>query len=248
MSDYDNQTINSKNPLARYAHRTRVRNSIALARDRLDSGRILDYGCGSGVFVAEMNKLRNAIALGYEPFMDERFSGGLPIYREFDALRSRAPFATVTLFETLEHLSESELKEFLDRSFDVLKSDGCILISAPIEIGPSLILKEMNRSVLKLKMPEHRFWEFIKATILGIPARRAENIKCSHRGFDFRSAISTIKNQGWDVVILGFSPIPFLGWYGNSQVFLKANKSSLPTGRSSTVTTPTTSPGPAAGL
>ena len=72
MSNYDAQTINSRNPIARFSHRTRVEKSIGLAKDRIEFGRFLDYGCGSGVFVERMNRLRSEIAYGYEPFMEER--------------------------------------------------------------------------------------------------------------------------------------------------------------------------------
>lgn len=224
MSNYDAQTINSRNPLARFAHRTRVKKSVGYAKGLVQRGKILDYGCGSGVFINEMNKLQAGTAFGYEPFMAERTQGGLPIYRDFDDLKPHGPFATVALFETLEHLSDGELSEFLGRAGEVLQDDGQILISAPIEIGPALFLKEFNRFILKLKKPEHGLAEFMKAALTGKAAGRAPNIKTSHKGFDFRAASRTIESHGWKVSVLGFSPIPFVGWYGNSQVFLIASR------------------------
>ena len=171
-----------------------------------------------------MNNVRPELAFGYEPFMEERTSENLPIFRDFEDIKKHAPFGTVTLFETIEHLSDSELGDFLDRSSEVLQDDGCILISAPIEIGPALIMKEFNRSLLKFRKPEHHFLEFVNAAFFGQPARRATNIKCSHRGFDFRSAIKKIEARGWEVSILKYSPLPLPSWYGNSQVFLTARK------------------------
>jgi 2-polyprenyl-3-methyl-5-hydroxy-6-metoxy-1,4-benzoquinol methylase len=224
MSGYDDATINSKNPFARFAHRTRLRKSIELARNYLEAGRILDYGCGSGVFIKEINRIRPGIAVGYEPFMKERNREGLPIYREFKDVKDLAPFGTITLFETIEHLSDVELEDFLSDSTSILSNDGKILISAPIEIGPALFLKELNRSLLRCKKSEYSFWGFFKAAVFGIPPQRANDIKRSHCGFDFRQAIREIEAKGWTVSILGFSPIPLLGWYGNSQVFLLAQK------------------------
>jgi 2-polyprenyl-3-methyl-5-hydroxy-6-metoxy-1,4-benzoquinol methylase len=139
-------------------------------------------------------------------------------------VKKQAPFGTITLFETIEHLSDVELGDFLRRSSSVLADKGKILISAPVEIGPALLLKELNRSLLRCKKSEYRFWEFFKAAVFGIPPQRANDIKRSHRGFDFRKAIRDIETKGWTVSILGFSPIPLLGWYGNSQVFLLAQK------------------------
>jgi hypothetical protein len=76
-SNYDQQTINSRNPLARYAHRTRVKRSVQLATPRVGLGKIMDYGCGSGVFLSKMNSIREGAAVGYEPYMTERAVDGL---------------------------------------------------------------------------------------------------------------------------------------------------------------------------
>jgi SAM-dependent methyltransferase len=223
-SNYDQQTINSRNPLARYAHRTRVKRSVQLATPRVGLGKIMDYGCGSGVFVSKMNSIREGAAVGYEPYMTERAVDGLPIYADFVEVERHGPYHTVTLFETIEHLTDSELDEFLERCGTVLVPGGVILISAPIEIGPALLLKEANRSVLRFKAPEYGFMEFLKAVILGIPGRRAPDIKTSHRGFDFRRSIRYLEMKGWSAEVLGYSPIPMGTWYGNSQVFLAMRK------------------------
>ena len=84
MSSYDSHTINSSNPLARYAHRNRLKRSIKLALPRLSNGMLLDYGCGSGVFVSELNSLVSECAVGYEPFMKERYKDDLPVYSTLD--------------------------------------------------------------------------------------------------------------------------------------------------------------------
>ena len=224
MGTYDDNTINSKNPLARFAHRTRVRKSIKFVRSRINKGRILDYGCGSGVFVQKINKIKPSTAYGYEPYMKERTGEMLPIYKDFDSLKSYGPFSTITLFETIEHLSDDELLSFLSQSDDLLDENGQILISGPIEIGPVLFLKEFNRIVVNKSKNRYRLGEFFKAALFGIPGRRAENIKTRHRGFDFRKAKTRIEELGWDVTIIGYSPIKFLGWYGNSQIFMLCSR------------------------
>lgn len=230
MPNYDANTINSVNPLARYAHQTRVKNAIRIAEERIPEGRILDYGCGSGVFINEVNKMKPETAFGYEPYMESRTAEGLPIFKEFDSMRAHAPYATVTLFETIEHLWDDEILEFLDRSAQMLTDDGCVVISGPIEIGPALLLKEFNRLVIRRKNNGYRVLELLKAALLGVPARRAEDVKTSHRGFDFRQAIKKIEDAGWDVEVLHFSPFRFMGWYGNSQVFMRATKKAAPAG------------------
>ena len=219
MGSYDDNTINSVNPLARFAHRTRVKKSIRYAKAMIENGKILDYGCGSGVFIQNINEIKQNIAYGYEPFMDERKGDGLPIYKDFDSLKQYKPYSTITLFETIEHLSDEELQTFLSRSDEILSKNGTILISGPIEIGPVLFLKEFNRVVINKSNSRYHIGEFFKAALCAIPGRRAENIKTSHRGFDFRKALKRIEDLGWEVTIAGYSPIKILSWYGNSQFF-----------------------------
>ena len=224
MSNYDAATINSPNPLARYAHRTRVRRSLEYVRQLLPHGKVLDYGCGSGVMIAALIDEKPGCAVGYEPFMSERCRPGLPIYAAMDEVRAHGPFATVTLFETIEHLSDEELDQFLADCDKVLDPSGSILISGPIEVGPALFLKECNRFLIRLKPSEHYPLEFLKASLLGVPARRAGNIKTSHRGFDFRRAMAAFRSKGWRTEVLAYSPLPIGTWYGNSQVFFRATR------------------------
>jgi 2-polyprenyl-3-methyl-5-hydroxy-6-metoxy-1,4-benzoquinol methylase len=224
MSTYDQQTFNSPNPFARYAHRNRLEKSIELSLSKLNDGKLLDYGCGSGMFVSNINLNVMGCAVGYEPFMQERTDINLPVYSKLSDIMGFAPFNIVTLFETIEHLSFDEFNEFLSITEKVISSQGGILMSAPIEIGPALVLKEFNRSISRQSLPEYHLIEFLKASIFGIPARRAEDIKTSHKGFDFRAAINNLSIKGWDTQILCFTPLPLQTWYGNSQVFLWAKK------------------------
>lgn len=224
---YADQTIRSPNPLARYAHRSRLQKSVALALQKTGSGesRILDYGCGSGVFVSEL-RARNQEAVGYEPFMEERSASGLPIFARIEDVAAFGPYGLITLLETVEHLHDNEIDEFLQSCQSLLCSDGGILMSAPIEIGPAMLLKELNRY---LRVPsesraqthfDHSAYELLKASLLGIPARRASDIKISHKGFDFRKVIGYLRNKGWNVQVISYGPLPISIWYGNSQIFL----------------------------
>jgi SAM-dependent methyltransferase len=225
MKSYDEQTINSLNPLARFAHRHRVKKSIELTLPLLENGTVLDYGCGSGVFVGALQALRPGCAVGYEPFMKERSQGNLPVYSKLEDVEKLGPYKLITLFETIEHLSKEEIDNFLGVCERLLPTAGGILISGPIEIGPALFLKELNRYISSFKLSDMSLMEILKAGLLGIPARRASNIKISHKGFDFRSAISYLNSRGWSTKILLYGPLPIGTWYGNSQVYLWANKS-----------------------
>ena len=226
MISYSRQTVDSLNPLARYAHRNRLKKSLELVLSKLTSEKILDYGCGSGLFVSALLELKQDIAaIGYEPFMAERCNDDLTIYKEFNDVMESGPYSIVTLFETIEHLSDAELDLFLARCKSLLLPSGGVLISAPIEIGPALLLKEINRSLFRFQLPEHGIWELLKAVFLASPAKRAADIKSSHKGFDFRRSIKYLENNGWDVCILHYGPLPIHTWFGNSQVYMWMKKS-----------------------
>jgi 2-polyprenyl-3-methyl-5-hydroxy-6-metoxy-1,4-benzoquinol methylase len=224
MSTYDAQTINARNPIARFAHRNRIARSLSLSLPLLGDGKLLDYGCGSGVLVAALLDKRPGCAVGYEPFMTERVQGEIPIFKTHEEVERQGPFQLITLFETIEHLSSEELDTFLQFSASVLAPSGGILISGPIEIGPAVIVKDLNRFALRGKPSEHGTVELLKAALLGIPARRAENIKNSHRGFDFRKARRDLLQRGWLTDVLSYGPMPIRTWYGNSQVYLWAHR------------------------
>lgn len=225
MQNYSKQTTNSPNPIARFAHNMRIRRSVDLTLKLSIEGNVLDYGAGFGFFISKILDKSSRTIIGYEPYRAEEYKKDLPIYSDLEKVIKKAPFNLVTIFETVEHLTNSELKKFLDLCKTELKPANGILFSAPIEIGPGLILKEINRTLFRLRKSENSFTEFIKASLFGIAAAPSKTPLNSHKGFDFRKAIKFIESCGWSVEILGYGPLPIPTWYGNSQVYFQARLS-----------------------
>lgn len=229
-SGYDSATINSSNPFVRLAHRSRVKKGYDIVLSRLSEGRLLDYGCGTGILlnkIKQSNNNRGGVELyGYEPVMKERCVENLSIFSDYNEIVKFAPFATITVFEVLEHLQWKEIGTILNRFKDILKEDGKIYISVPIEVGPAIILKEVNRKRSGDNC-QYNFLEFIKAAFFGIPGYREapdSDYMLLHKGFDFRHLIHFFKSRGWKVKIIGYGPLPIPTWYGNSQVFLSLSR------------------------
>ena len=65
-------------------------------------------------------------------------------------------------------------------------------MSVPIMTGPAMLLKELSRSILFRRRSDMTASESLKAAFLGIPARRADDIKTSQRGFDWRLTRQTL--------------------------------------------------------
>lgn len=216
---YAKQTVDSPNPVARYAHRSRLKKSIELARKKIGNGRALDFGCGSGFFVSEFEGLFPGRVFGFEPYMVERVKNSLPILSSLEDTKPLWPLSLITIFETIEHLSELETLDFLTFCKSALEPEGGVLMSGPIMVGPALFMKEANRAILFRQRPEHSPLELVKAGLLGLSAPRTTNIKGSHKGYDFRQSIREFEKLGWKVDVINFGPLPIGTWYGNSQFY-----------------------------
>jgi hypothetical protein len=226
---YERQTFDNPNPIARVAHRTRFAKCKAIALRNIKRGEILlDYGCGQGRFLHELcNELgerfeaKQPTLLGYDPYMAAKFEGyevvGDP------ALIQSQSVSLITCLETCEHLDEADTRTLVNFTRDKLAPRGKLLISVPVMIGPAIFLKELSRAILFRRRPDIGIKELFRAGLFGIVPSRAKNIRSSHKGYDWRvtrdlfSAFLTLEG-------VEFSPIPLLGWYGNSQALMLFKK------------------------
>ncbi len=218
---YDRQTTNSPNPIARYAHRKRVANSVSLIAKHLpQDGRVCDFGAGTGLILSALADSRpDAVLYAVEPFMlqsqDSRIayvSGLRELPCKLDMLVS---------FETSEHLTDSELENFLNEGAGALNDNGKLILSVPIMMGAALLLKELNRSVLFRRRSEYSITELI-AGVLGRQVQRPANRLPTHKGFDFR----WLQHEVAKLFVVEqrlLSPLP-LPWWMNSQVFLVCSR------------------------
>jgi SAM-dependent methyltransferase len=211
-------------------------NCIKYVLPRLEMGKILDYGCGTGVFISLLNEIRPGSAVGYEPYMKEKYRKDSIIYSDYGDIMaeyapgisgSRGAIATICIFEVIEHLGKDKLDEFLVRAEALFGGNGGVIIAnVPVEIGPVLVMKELHR-ISRTGKAEYGIFEFLLAALFGIPGKRSGSGQegySSHKGFDFRKATGYFSEKGWETEIIGYSPLPVKCWYGNSQVFFKAEK------------------------
>lgn len=214
---YDAQTINSPNPFARFAHRTRASRSVALASQFLPKGAaICDFGAGTGLFLSQLADVRpDAIVYAIEPYMAESPDSRIRYVASFDLLPEKLDL--LVSFETCEHLSDDELRAFLKQGAQSLRANGTLILSVPIMIGPVLLLKELNRALLFRRKSDYSIGELIAGTF-GQPVSRAPDRLTSHKGFDFRWLRQVVAEQ-FTIEQQFFSPLP-LPWWANSQAFL----------------------------
>lgn len=221
--DYQKQTLKTPNPLARYAQMYRYQKSIEIADKYLKSGyTMLDFGCGQGTFLNMISERRNDVKLmGLDPYSATDSKGGrFQAMTDLQTLK-KSSVDLVVAFEVLEHLTDTELEEFTGIVQTILRKNGMLFISVPIIIGPSVLLKEINRMILFRRKTDYDFGELLRCAFLGKPATRTDNVKESHKGFDFRSLQQKLEKKFF-FETLCFSPFPRLPWYLNSQIFWKA--------------------------
>lgn len=221
MVSYDRQTINSPNPLARFAHKSRVAKSVALANRYLpNKGVVLDFGAGTGLFLSTFGKLRHdAILFAIEPIMPPAPDPQIHYIPNFESLKSQVDL--ICAFEVCEHLSDAELERFLSNARHALKVGAKLIISVPIMMGSALVLKEINRSILFRRASDYSGTELIKG-VLGGTVQRPTDRGPTHKGFDFRWLRKKLREHlVIDNEIL--SPLP-LPWWMNSQIFFVCSK------------------------
>lgn len=223
--EYEKQTLDHPNPIARFAHRARFAYSKSIVYKFLQEGSTLvDYGCGQGRFLHDINnelKHKKCYLYGYDPYMASKFNGYEIVSNVDQILNDTVDI--MTCLEVCEHLDDKETHEFINFAYEKLVEGGMLLVTVPIMIGPAVLIKEFSRSILFRRMPDMSFNELFLSSLLGIVPSRAEDIKNSHKGYDWRVTLQALKDK-FIVEKIDFSPIKFFGWYGNSQAIMLFRK------------------------
>ncbi|MCK9188440.1 class I SAM-dependent methyltransferase [Acidithiobacillus sp.] len=221
--NYSKQTLKTPNPIARFAHTKRYQLSTGRVLKYLgDKQTLLDYGCGKGDFLNEIFELRNdAKLLGYDP-ESGHFSERYNIITDTDKIPDNSVDVFCS-FETLEHLYQTERNRLYAEAMRVLKTSGTIIISIPIIGGPTLLLKEVNRILLFKRRSDYTPKELLAASFFGIPAVRPDDLRVTHKGFNFRT-IEKELSSNFSIKNRFYSPFTALPWYLNSQVFYVLEK------------------------
>ena len=225
-----------------WSHGSRFRLAARLAAAAA-GGRLLDYGCGDGTFIA-LTHGTFAEAVGCDIDAAQlaqcrRRLGHLERVRfvQIDALATpdlHGAFDVVMCMEVLEHCVDAERTSVLDALARVVSASGRVIISVPIEIGPALLGKQLFRAIAAWRGHgdyQHRETysprELIAAALARPRLARAEyDVEtpsgrmryCGHKGFDWRILEPEIVRR-FTVTERRFTPMPALGGVLNSQVW-----------------------------
>ncbi len=125
---------------------------VAAAQAGKKGGRLLDIGCGDGAFLLAARTAGWDVA-GTERNPARALSAGLEVHEDFSALKGEAQFDCVTMWHTLEHMTDIP-SMFQDIS-TVLKPDGILIIAVP-DFG-GLQARLFREHWLHLDVPRHLY-------------------------------------------------------------------------------------------
>jgi 2-polyprenyl-3-methyl-5-hydroxy-6-metoxy-1,4-benzoquinol methylase len=238
--DYARKQIYCPSRVVAWSHGSRFALARALALERA-AGRLLDYGCGDGTFVAMVHAdFREAVGADVDAGQVaecERRLGALPGVR-FGLTRDveTGPAHTwdvVTCMEVLEHCLEDERRRVIGVLAESVASGGTVIVSVPIEIGPSLAGKQFFRALAGLRrLGDYAHRERYSPAemlngVFGQPVARVPVERVGpdgpyryygHKGFDYRDVERELAAR-FAIVTKRFTPIPIAGPLLNSQAW-----------------------------
>lgn len=247
---YARKQIFSKNGIIAWSHRRR----FALARELASAaagGSLLDYGCGDGTFIALAHDLFRETA-GTDADLDQlrecrrRLNGMNGVqFASLDELREPSRtgyYDAVMCMEVLEHCPGDIQPQVLADLARLVRPDGVVVISVPIEIGPTLAVKQAVRAgaaatgLIEYEDRErYRLAEFMRMLLArdGSQIERRATIAINaegetvryhgHKGFNWR-VLKRLIEQTFVIERRHYSPLPLTGPLLNSQVWFVCRK------------------------
>ena len=240
--DYARKQIYCPSAVVAWSHGSRFRLAAQLA-GAAQGGRLLDYGCGDGTFIALTHgTFGTAIGADIDAAqLDEcrrRFEGLAQVEfvrtNALDGRDHRQAYDVVTCMEVLEHCTDPERLRVLDHLQRLVVPGGLVVISVPIEIGPALLGKQLFRAIAAWRgHGDYQHRETYSPRELAAAALARPNLArarytvgtpegpmhyCGHKGFDWRALEREIRAR-YAVEQRLFTPMPMLGRALNSQVW-----------------------------
>jgi SAM-dependent methyltransferase len=239
---YSERLTEGGSRLTRFSHRRRYENVLGLMR-HLRGARALDLGCGDGWILREAYD-RKLISFGVGADASEsalaecakRFADAPGLRATLPAdLSSVLPEASCDIAictETLEHVPDP--KGFIETMLRYVRPGGEVLITVPIEVGPSLLFKQFGR-FLANRVGTYGYEtytprELVSAGVFwdarSFPSSHVDSqaTLTGHKGFDYRD-VEALFAPRIEVVERVFTPFPALGHYANSTVMWRGTVS-----------------------
>jgi SAM-dependent methyltransferase len=240
--DYARKQIYCPSRVVAWSHGSRFTLAARLS-EASRGGRLLDYGCGDGTFIALTHGMF-AQATGADvdaAQLDEcrRRLGSLEhvTFVQTATLvgeRHTGAYDLVTCMEVLEHCTDGERVRVVGELRRLCGEGGRVVVSVPIEIGPALAGKQLFRALAAWRGHgdyHHRETYTVRELLAAVFGRRrlvrpeysvetpfGRVRYCGHKGFDWRVLERDLRGT-FRIERRMFTPMPFVKGLLNSQVW-----------------------------
>jgi 2-polyprenyl-3-methyl-5-hydroxy-6-metoxy-1,4-benzoquinol methylase len=241
---YARKQILCKSKFISWSHTSRFEIGYKLVKARA-GGTFLDYGFGDGTFLALVCNLFER-AVGADPEMQQvadcaaRF-GKIPnlSFYSVDGIAGEehtGRYDVVVCMEVLEHCLPDAVDKVLSDLKRLVSPNGTVLISVPVEIGPTLVAKQLLRRAAAWRnlgdykhFERYRWRDFLKMVVASYqtsidrPVHFQDNSLRSnphytHTGFNWR-ALKLVVERRFTIDQVQFSPAGWSRGYASSQVW-----------------------------
>ena len=249
---YARKQIFSRSRLVAWSHRSRFALAARLVTP-FAGGRLLDYGCGDGTFVALVHdRFAHVVAADVDADLLADCGARLReaanvVFVPQQALagsQHEAAYDVITCMEVFEHCVDAARVTVLHDLRRLVRPGGRVIISVPIETGPTLVAKQLARRIAAWRgIGDYRYSERYTWTELarmavasggGIPrpvytsgSDGAPYEYHGHKGFRWRALEEEVRAV-FRIDARRYSPLPFLGPVLNSQAWLVCSVVSRP--------------------
>ncbi len=223
----------------RLSHRRRMDRALSILDGR-SFARAADVGAADGWYLQELirrGEVGEGLAIERDPDMiagGAAVSATMPLTwaRPDDPVveAQRGTFDLVACLETLEHVDDPFA--LMADVVDLAAPGGTILISVPVEVGPSLLVKQTGRWMANRKgdygYERYTWQELCQAGVFGRVGELSRVNLHSHKGFDYRRIAAALGSRV-DIERTVYGPVHVLGPVMASTVYWVTRRPRDPT-------------------
>ncbi|MBI1389587.1 MAG: methyltransferase domain-containing protein [bacterium] len=225
---HSQQLYYSRHKIMNWVHAAHINEAVRRAK-LSQHDYVLDVGCSDGEFFYRLHDdYRLAVGLDHNrdalETLTRRMNNGKTGVLTGDACRLPFPdetFDAVCCLETLEHVYD--MPAAVADLTRILKPDGVLIVTVPIERGLSILLKQgVSKVCFGGYRGSYTWAELMNATVGRLD--RVERVSLSsHKGFDYMTVVHEISARFHEVRRCG---LPFKPLYTvlNTQVLIEARK------------------------
>ena len=235
MSNYSKITYNSSNFIKKFPHKKRfeyyTKSILCNYQNKNINLKLLDYGAGDGYMFVCLSKYNygKLSLFAYEPspgqhsdLLENLDKHNLTVscFRKLGDDK----FDIILCTEVLEHFSYKSAVIHIKKIKNILTKKGTLIISVPIEVGLSGLLKNLIRFLLNTTHEGLTLKTLIRSFFdLPIPRDNDDYID-SHIGFSFNKLEKILLESGFCIKKKYYSPFPILKRFMNSQIIFECCK------------------------